>query len=40
MFHSAYYKDITFQDHDTNDVPEKWLKRMQQFLDTGKWLIQ
>ncbi len=32
-----YYKDLSFTDYETNDVPKKWLEHMKKFLDTGKW---
>jgi len=32
-----YYQDLSFKDYETNDVPKKWLKQMQKFLNTGEW---
>ena len=34
---STYISDLTFIDHETNDVPQPWLDHMQKFLDTGHW---
>jgi hypothetical protein len=31
------YEDISFEDYETNDVPEEWLKSMEKFLKTKKW---
>lgn len=32
-----FVSNLTLKDFETNDVPEKWLKSLQNFLDTGKY---
>lgn len=32
-----FVSDLALKDFETNDVPQKWLKSLQNFLDTGKY---
>lgn len=34
---SVYATKLTFEDDETNDVPETWLRHMQTFIDTEHW---
>ena len=34
---SRYISDVSFEDFETNDVPEPWLESLQEHKETGKW---
>jgi transglutaminase-like putative cysteine protease len=32
-----HYHNLTFEDYNTDDVPDPWIKSMQLYLDIGRW---
>jgi hypothetical protein len=37
IVNSRYISDVSFEDFETNDVPEPWLESLQKHKETGKW---
>ncbi len=37
IVNSKYVSDVSFEDFETNDVPEPWLESLQEHKETGKW---